>query len=83
MAARRVRCACGGWPDCQLCHGARRYTYEPGPLGWLPFPCPTCGGTGKVDGRKCPTCRGAGKVDPADPPTVSLWDYLCKLFLGA
>ncbi len=24
--------------------------------------CPTCGGTGVIDGRVCPTCRGAGLV---------------------
>ena len=25
--------------------------------------CPTCKGTGKVDGEKCSTCGGTGKLD--------------------
>jgi DnaJ-class molecular chaperone len=24
--------------------------------------CPTCSGSGSVDGKPCPTCRGTGKV---------------------
>jgi hypothetical protein len=27
--------------------------------------CPTCDGTGKVDGKECTTCDGTGKVTPA------------------
>jgi RecJ-like exonuclease len=24
--------------------------------------CPTCNGSGRVDGSECPTCEGTGKV---------------------
>lgn len=32
--------------------------------------CPTCGGTGVVNGAPCPTCRGAGVV--AEPKTIEV-----------
>jgi DnaJ-class molecular chaperone len=48
------------------------YDYEPGPRGWMPFTCPTCGGDRQVttDGERetCFTCRGTGLIDPANPP---------------
>ncbi len=25
--------------------------------------CPSCGGSGKVDGRECPECEGTGQVN--------------------
>jgi len=86
--AKRVRCPCGDSPECQLCHGTKYYEYQPGPRGWLPFRCPTCGGTGQLagpgpEGRPCVTCRGERKVDPADPPYRGVWDLLCKIFFGA
>jgi DnaJ-class molecular chaperone len=84
----RVRCACGGDAACRLCNGARSYDYEPGPRGWLPFPCPTCEGTGRLkregeEAERCITCRGAGRIDPADPPYAGAWDVISKIFFGA
>ena len=86
--ARRVRCNCQGWPECKLCHGTKFYQYEPGPRGWIPFPCPTCGGKGKVrpEGKPeetCLTCRGHGVVDPAQPYVQGFWQVLRKALLGA
>ena len=74
----RVRCHCRGNPECKLCHGTKFYSYQPGPRGWLPFQCPTCGGTGalaKAGGERepCFTCQGAGTVDPANPPFAEGW----------
>jgi len=88
--AKRLRCHCAGVPGCKQCEGTGWYLYEPGPLGWQPFPCPMCEGKrwlpdpqapeGK---KKCPTCAGAGKIDPANPASGGLWDTLCKILLGA
>lgn len=79
-----INCHCGGRPECRLCQGANRYRYEPGPRGWMPFPCPTCEGAGHADGHPepCPTCRGAGRVDPADPPVRGWVDVVCKSLFG-
>lgn len=81
----RVRCHCHGKPDCQLCHGARFYPYEPGPHGWLPFRCPTCQGTGEIADKggpkRCYTCEGAGTVDPANPPFDPGWKGLLRIGL--
>ncbi len=86
--AKRVRCPCGGNPDCKLCGGSRFYDYDPGPRGWLPFPCPTCGGvrvseTGLGAPGACLTCKGAGDVDPADPPSGGPLDVIWKALFGA
>ncbi len=80
---RRVRCACGGDPRCELCNGTKTYGYTPGPRGWLPFACPTCAGTGKLGAEACPTCRGEGQVDPADPPVNGFLDVVWKVLFGA
>ena len=87
---KRIRCSCGKWPGCELCHGVGTYEYEPGPLGWQPFTCPTCEGkkvvadAGAPEGKiTCKTCTGKGSVDPANPPSTSIWDALCKIFMGA
>jgi hypothetical protein len=71
--AHQVRCPCRGNPECKLCGGAKFYAYEPGPRGWMPFRCPTCGGarTLPAEGggtRPCVTCHGSGNIDPANPP---------------
>lgn len=66
--AHQIRCHCRGNPRCELCHGAKFYDYTPGPRGWMPFACPTCGGSGRFDDGHCFTCRQTGSVDPADPP---------------
>jgi len=83
--AKRVRCPCGGDPDCRLCRGTKFYEYQPGSRGWIPFRCPTCGGAGRVTAADevltCPTCRGTGKVDPAAPPKNFL-DTLRGILLG-
>jgi hypothetical protein len=84
----KIACHCRGNPACKLCGGSGRYEYEPGPRGWMPFPCPTCVGkrTVAVDGRpavECFTCRGHGQVDPADPPSSGWVDVIRKAFFGA
>lgn len=70
--AHRVLCRCNGNPECKLCLGGKRYDYEPGPRGWMPFPCPTCEGRKRVPTNgtlgPCFTCDGTGVVDPAKPP---------------
>ncbi len=81
--AQSVGCHCKGNPACKLCGGAGRYSYEPGPRGWMPFACPTCGGVGKVGGAPCVTCRAHGQVDPADPPSSGWVDVIRKAFFGA
>ena len=87
MTATKVKCHCGGRPDCRLCDGTGGYAYEPGPRGWMPFRCPTCEGSGRAGGAgaggRCPTCRGAGAVDPADPPTRGTLDVIWKALFGA
>jgi hypothetical protein len=77
MAVERVRCPCRANPECKLCGGSNYYDYEVGPRGWLPFTCPTCGGSRVMPGaaadappRQCVTCRGEGHVDPANPPQL-------------
>jgi len=84
--AKRVRCQCGGDPDCRLCGRTGFYQYQPGTWGWQPFRCPTCSGSGRIDWpgggtRTCPTCRGAGSVDPASPP-LNLLDTIRGILLG-
>lgn len=86
--AKRVKCHCGGRADCKLCSGTGFYGYEPGPRGWMPFKCPTCAGTGRLqepgeEPEKCPTCRGNGSVDPADPPAHGMFDVIWKALFGA
>lgn len=81
--AKRIRCHCLGKPECRLCRGTKFYAYEPGPRGWMPFPCPTCDRTGKVGAETCFTCRGTGQVDPADPPTAGVLDVFWKMIMGA
>ena len=71
-----VRCPCQGHPECKLCGGTQYYRYEPGPRGWMPFPCPTCNGTGTLtapggETRPCITCHGARSIDPAKPPPAA------------
>lgn len=78
--ARQIGCHCGGNPACKLCAGAGKYAYEPGPRGWMPFPCPTCAGARNPE---CVTCRGAGQVDPADPPSTGWGDVIRKAFFGS
>ena len=34
----------------------------PGSTGTGEDVCPTCHGSGRVDGRRCETCNGTGKV---------------------
>jgi hypothetical protein len=69
--AHQIRCPCRGNSECKLCGGAKLYAYEPGPRGWMPFPCPTCSGTlAAEDGSPCVTCRGARTIDPANPPAA-------------
>ena len=86
--AQKVGCHCGGKPGCKLCGGAGRYEYQPGPLGWMPFTCPTCAGTRRLvepgePPQPCFTCRGTGRVDPADPPSSGWADVIRKAFFGA
>lgn len=86
--AKRIRCHCKGDPACKLCRGTKFYEYEPGPRGWMPFPCPTCEATGKVPGEggstaTCATCRGYKSVDPADPPVGGPLDVFWKIIMGA
>ncbi|HXD85309.1 MAG TPA: hypothetical protein VN641_02365 [Urbifossiella sp.] len=86
--AKKILCHCGGRPSCRLCHGSKSYEYEAGPRGWLPFKCPTCGGSGFLtepgfDREKCFTCRGEGNVDPASPPSHGLIDIIWKAMFGA
>lgn len=88
MAVKRIRCHCGGKSFCKLCGGAGRYDYDPGPLGYVPFRCPTCEGQRTLaddDGMRfpCPTCKGDGAVDPAHPPPAGMWDVLTKILFGA
>lgn len=80
---KRVRCHCKGNPECKLCLGTKFYAYEPGPRGWMPFACPTCGASGKLAEAACFTCRGAGNVDPADPPAGGVLDVFWKVIMGA
>lgn len=91
MAAVRVRCPCLGKPECKLCGGAGEYDYEVGPRGWMPFACPTCGGSGTVPvwegtAAPCVTCGGSRNIDPAYPPpapgTPGLLRKLWKIFMG-
>ena len=83
---KTLNCHCGGLPVCRLCHGTGHYEYRPGPMGWMPFDCPTCEGR-KVspdDGSEpCPTCRGEGRVDPAAAPVKGSWNKLWKILMGA
>jgi hypothetical protein len=88
--AKKIRCHCKGNADCKLCHGEGKYTYEPGPLGWQMFTCPTCEGKRTLpdpaapEGKlRCFSCNGAGKIDPANPPSGGMWDDLCKILFGA
>jgi len=84
---KRIRCRCGGNAACKLCLGKGKYEYTPGPMGWQPFPCPTCD-TGapaaarNADGR-CATCNDTRSIDPANPPSGGMWDDLCKILFGA
>ena len=76
--AASVRCPCHGNPECELCHGAKFYEYQPGPRGWIPFRCPTCQGARvltHVSGaeKPCFTCMGAGGIDPGNPPIAPGW----------
>lgn len=32
-------------------------------ISGLPYLCPACGGTGKVDNKNCKVCKGLGRVD--------------------
>ena len=87
---KQLKCHCVGTPGCKLCQGTGKYEYESGPLGWQPFTCPNCEGkkvvadaTVPVGTSRCKTCAGKGRVDPANPPSTSMWDALCKIFMGA
>ena len=84
--ANRIPCACMGVPECRLCQGRGVYSYQPGPRGWMPFPCPTCEGKGILEkegepARDCPTCHKEGKVDPANSP-MSIFTKVRKMFFG-
>lgn len=75
MSIHKVRCPClGRFPECKLCSGSQFYDYEVGPRGWIPFKCPSCGGTRTLpnaegsEPRRCPTCEGNGTIDPGYPP---------------
>ena len=86
--AQKVGCHCQKNPACKLCGGAGTYAYEPGPRGWMPFTCPTCGGKRTLTEpgdppEPCPTCRGSGQVDPADPPSTGWASVIRKAFFGA
>jgi DnaJ-class molecular chaperone len=88
MAIKRIRCNCGGKPMCKLCAGTGKYDYDPGPMGYMPFRCPTCEGQRTLaddDGTQfpCPTCKAEGTVDPAHPPPAGMWDVLTKILFGA
>lgn len=37
----------------------------PGTEGSGPNICPSCSGSGEVDGRRCENCRGTGRVQEA------------------
>lgn len=85
---KSIKCRCGGRASCKLCRGTRRYEYEPGPRGWMPFKCPTCTGAGRtadpgLEPEACPTCGGIGTVDPADPPMKGMLDVIWKALFGA
>jgi len=87
---KRIRCRCGGKAACKLCLGKGKYEYAPGPMGWQPFPCPTCDGgrqspaADALDGEhRCVTCADIRTVDPANPPSGGMWDDLCKILFGA
>ncbi len=88
MAVKKIRCHCGGKSFCKLCRGAGKYEYDTGPMGYLPFKCPTCNGDREVveeDGDRfpCPTCKATGHVDPAHPPPAGVLDVLTKILFGA
>jgi DnaJ-class molecular chaperone len=34
----------------------------------MPFRCPTCHGSGRLDAEDCFTCNRLGNIDPANPP---------------
>ena len=92
MSVKRVRCACRGKLGCKLCGGAKFYDYEVGSRGWMPFPCPTCGGAGTlpaVEGagsRACVTCGGEKTIDPGNPPPPpgppGVLRKIWKIFMG-
>ena len=80
---KKIRCHCAGKASCRLCQGVGKYEYDPGPMGYIPFRCPTCAGKGwlvepGIETEKCPTCRGNGNVDPADPPHNGIFDVIWK-----
>jgi DnaJ-class molecular chaperone len=84
--AKQIPCPCKGNPICQLCQGRGVYNYQPGPRGWMPFVCPTCGGKGILEksgesAEDCPTCHGACNIDPADIP-IGIFTKVRKIFFG-
>jgi hypothetical protein len=88
MALKKIRCHCRGKSFCKLCGGTGKYGYDPGPMGYLPFQCPTCDGKRELiedDGSRflCPTCKATGAVDPAQPPPAGILDILTKIMFGA
>ena len=66
--SHQLRCPCRVNPRCALCRGAKFYDYTPGDRGWMPFKCPTCQGSGQLDGQDCVTCHRVRTIDPANPP---------------
>jgi hypothetical protein len=92
VSVQSVRCPCLGKLECKLCGGSKFYPYDVGPRGWMPFPCPTCDGTGALPGddgggpRPCVTCHGDRKVDPAYPPlppgSLGVLRKIWRIFFG-
>ena len=85
---KKIRCHCAGKASCRLCQGMGKYEYDPGPMGYIPFRCPTCEGQRNLaddDGTQypCPTCKQQGVVDPAHPPPAGMLDVLVKILFGA
>jgi molecular chaperone DnaJ len=55
---------------CPHCKGKGTVAHEF--INGLQFPCPTCGGTGKVFDPNCKVCKGTGKSNKLENTSVSL-----------